>query len=132
MRSILLGLLLMLNVANADTVVVSSYNEEKMTYEDVYQVFSLRQTMWKDGTKIVVVMLPERHPASLDFISNTFGISPQRFARLQKLVGTKSVARLIEVHTTQDAVEVISSKYGAIGYINVKEVNSNLFVIVIE
>jgi hypothetical protein len=132
MKAIILGLLFMFSVANAETILISSYKKDSMDYEEAYRIFSLRQTMWGNGTRVYVVMLPESHAASHEFITDTFGISPQRFARLQKLTGTKSVGRVIEVRTTQEAAEVISSKYGAIGYTNDKENTTSLFVIVIE
>jgi hypothetical protein len=122
MKGFILALMLLLSfaVSAADNVVViaNHINASQLSRYEIFQIYTLRQLKWDDGSYVIVFLLPDSQEETAYFAEKIAGMSPQRLSRLRELSGTKSVARILTFRDGQDAADRLNDVYGGIAYVS--------------
>ncbi|GAA0856184.1 substrate-binding domain-containing protein [Aliiglaciecola litoralis] len=122
-RVAFLLLFLSMNFAHADgkSVTVLIHNDVKtteLTSAQLRKIFSMRQTLWPDGTPIVVFVLPSQHPAHQALCKDMLKMFPYQVERIwNKLAYSGLGEKPIEVSSEQEMLERLRTTPGAIGYV---------------
>ena len=81
-------------------------------------IFSMRLTLWPDGSQIRVVVLNDAHPVHRQFSKSVLGIFPYQLRQMwDRGVFSGTGEAPIEVPTEQDMLETLATTPGAIGYL---------------
>lgn len=106
--------------AQAGSVIVSSdVRLESVSRQFLLSVFSMRLNYWDDGTPVQVFVFPDDHSVHHTFTKRYLGVFPYQLRNhWDRAVFTGSGSAPVEVADTEQMLEMISSRKGAIGYID--------------
>tara|TARA_R110000787_G_scaffold270864_1_gene377906 strand:- start:250 stop:633 length:384 start_codon:yes stop_codon:yes gene_type:complete len=95
-----------------------------LSVNQLRRIYSMRQIHWKNGTPIVVYVLPSKNPLHQKFCKEQLRLFPYQLDRIwHKLTFSGYGVAPIEVATQQALIKAIKSTKGAIGYVeNLSEV----------
>lgn len=100
-------------------IVNSSVTTDSLTTSQLRRIYSMRQVKWPDDSRIVVFVLPSKHPVHQAFCKETLRIFPYQIERIwNKLTfsGLGTAPNMVE--TQQQLLDAVTNTPGAIGYID--------------
>ena len=93
-------------------------------------VFTMRVLRWRDGRKIRVFVLPDRHPAHQEFSKRTLDLYPRQLRRVwDRHLFSGSGAVPTQVETVAEMLERVSTTPGAVGYLPTGSGNDSVRII---
>ncbi len=119
--------------ASVVTVVCNeSVTADKLTKDNIQEMFMGRKTRWNDGQKIVLSTLKEG-PAHEAFLNEYVESTPQQFlTHWKKQVYTGRGKMPMSFNTTQELIDFVKKNPGAIGYVPSAEYQNQAKSITIE
>ena len=127
---------LTIKVMASEIVANKSVPHAYLSKSQVRTIFTYKQTRWDDGSRVVVVVLPEYHIASKDFCWGTLGIPTSKYFDTVSSSKDNQAGSFIFLERETDVLNFIQKTPGSIGYVgnriisNVK--TSGITVITIE
>ncbi len=101
------------------TIANSEVPVSVLSYEQLKAIFTLQTQKWDDGTKILVVMLPDDSVITKRFLSEHLGINVYRFRELvdaKIFSGKARPPRLVD--SEREVFSTIIRSNGSIGFAN--------------
>lgn len=101
------------------TIANSEVPVSVLSYEQLKAIFTLQTQKWDDGTKILVVMLPDDSVITKRFLSEHLGINVYRFRELvdAKIYSGKARPPVL-VDSEREVFSAIIRSNGSIGFAN--------------
>jgi ABC-type phosphate transport system substrate-binding protein len=122
-----------LAAGSRDTIVVianKSVTVAKISRDDLRPIFQTKKDTWPDGTPAKPFNLPEANNVRQGFDAAILGLDPDRVARYwidRKIRGGERPPQTAPSSAVM--VKVVSKTAGAVGYVDVAEVDSSVKVV---
>lgn len=115
---------------SAYVVIVNQQNTASITIDDVKKIYSGKMASFPDGSKATPIMLTDIEPARKVFLDKVLQMNENRFVAIwAKLLFTGNGIPPIEVPSTEQVLDLVSSDTAAIGFIPKAQVTSNVKVV---
>ena len=106
------------NNDDIDIYVNSSVPDRRYSLAEVRAIFAMRKTIWPDGTKIKVFVLPDDASEHRLFTKNRLHMFPHQFRRTwDRLTFSGAGQAPVEVDSFEEMFERLSNTPGSIGYL---------------
>lgn len=105
----------------ADPIVIANVNrlQDRITKNQVREIFLLKQRHWADGTRILLCRLPMTNFIHRRFVREVLGLTPEKYEtewlRLMKLPTNSNFK---EVSTEEKMISCVSAQQGTMGYVD--------------
>ena len=104
-------------LAMAEIIVNPSVNAHSISTTSLRNIYTLRQTTWPDGQRIVVFVLPDNHPVHEAFAKEKLGLYPYRLRQIWDRLSYSGMAIApTEVKDENELRARVRATPGAIGY----------------
>lgn len=114
-------------------IVNPSVELQQLTYVQLRRVYSMRYTVWPNGTAVRVFVLPKTHQVHQQFAKKTLKMFPYQLETIwDKLTYSGVGNRPTIANSEQELMEYVANTPGAIGYIDKLDQSLNIRVLTIE
>ena len=104
---------------NNYVILNNAVTANELTKQQLRSVFMGQQTLWPDGTKIVLFVYPSSNIKHKNFVKLALGLYPYQFTRRwQKLVFSGFGVKPTIVASKEEMLRKVATTTGAIGYID--------------
>ena len=98
-------------IVNADTEIKS------LSRKELRSLFSLRRSVWSDGTNVRLVTMPDGHKLHKDFIEKQLKLFPYQVKRIwNRQIYSGSAISPLRAKSTAELIDLVGKTKGAIGY----------------
>ena len=98
-------------IVNAETKV------ESLSQKELRSLFSLRRSVWADGTDVRLVTMPDGDKLHKQFIEKQLKLFPYQVKRLwDRQIFSGSAVRPLQAKSVNEVIELVGKTKGAIGY----------------
>ncbi len=117
------GQLLADDLSNSDSDIEIYVNvsvpEKHYSLSEIRAIFAMRKTVWSDGSKIHVFVLPDNSPEHRQFTKSRLNMFPHQFRRIwDRLIFSGTGRAPVEVQSFEEMQERLNNTPGSIGYLN--------------
>jgi hypothetical protein len=131
-----LVLSLMLASASAlatDVIANNSVPVARLSLTALRNLYMLRQTVWPNGQRVQLFVLPDDHPVHEAFAKETLGIYPYRLRQIWDRLSFSGMAvPPVEVQNENEMRARVIATPGAIGYVNKGSGNDNYKILPLD
>ncbi|MDP7592758.1 MAG: hypothetical protein QF552_08725 [Litorilituus sp.] len=101
-----------------DVIVHPSVNDVEITTSQLRRIYTMRQTLWSDGHRITVFVLPRKHALHLRFSKERLQMFPYQLERIwHKLTYSGLGVAPITMNTPKELLDAVRVTPGSIGYV---------------
>ncbi len=105
----------------------SSVPEQQYSLAEIRAIFAMRKTIWPDGTKIKVFVLPDNAPEHRLFTKSRLNMFPHQFRRIWDRLTFSGVGQApVEVSSFKEMLQRLSDTPGSIGYLKTQRYHGNI------
>ncbi|MBI5016444.1 MAG: hypothetical protein HZB55_13270 [Deltaproteobacteria bacterium] len=106
---------------------------EALSRNEARAIFGMRLRQWRDGSRIVVFVLPDTSPTHISFAKSQLDIFPHQLRRAwDRLVFSGTGQAPIEVRSEEEMRAKVATTDGAIGYLRKEDLNATVRVLQIR
>jgi hypothetical protein len=115
----------------AGEIIVNRHVEQQAVSRSFARlIFTMRVLRWRDGKKIRVFVLPDRHPAHQEFSKRSLDLYPRQLRRVwDRHLFSGSGAVPTQVETVEEMLERVATTPGAVGYLPTGSGNDSVRII---
>ena len=115
------------NIDDIDIYANSSVPDQQYSLAEVRAIFAMRKTIWPDGTKIKVFVLPDDASEHRLFTKSRLHMFPHQFRRIwDRLTFSGAGQAPVEVESFEEMFERLSHTPGSIGYLKTQRYHGNI------
>ena len=115
------------NIDDIDIYVNSSVPDQQYSLAEVRAIFAMRKTIWPDGTKIKVFVLPDNASKHRLFTKSRLHMFPHQFRRIwDRLTFSGAGQAPVEVESFEEMFDRLSNTPGSIGYLKAQHYHGNI------
>ncbi len=110
-----------------DIYVNSSVPDQQYSLAEARAIFAMRKTIWPDGTKIKVFVLPDNDSEHRLFTKSRLHMFPHQFRRIwDRLTFSGAGQAPVEVESFEEMFDRLSNTPGSIGYLKAQRYHGNI------
>ncbi len=114
-------------IKGIDIYVNSSVPNQQYSLAEARAIFAMRKTIWPDGTKIKVFVLPDDTSEHRLFTKSRLHMFPHQFRRIWDRLTFSGAGRApVEVESFKEMSDRLSNTPGSIGYLNTQHYHGNI------
>lgn len=116
-----------------EVVVNPGVSEQAISRDTLRIIFGMRLQVWPEGAPIKVFILPDDHPAHVNFSKETLNVFPYQLrAAWDRLTFSGTGQAPIEVNSEEEMRTRVAATPGAIGYLRGAMINDQVRVLQIK
>ncbi|NNJ72195.1 MAG: hypothetical protein HKP09_03330 [Enterobacterales bacterium] len=98
-------------------IVNAQSNIQTLSQKELRSLFSLRRSVWTDGSDVHLVTMPTGHALHKSFIEKQLKLFPYQLKRIwDRQIFSGSAVRPIHANSVSEVIELVGKTKGAIGY----------------